>query len=143
VQEVVSAIVEWLGSPQGFSGRRPPPYGWVWVVIVAVWIGGWLAAQELRGRKKLLNSQTTLALIDHELSATALVDMDETLTKHSARLKFDQQAYVLDVKVTSSTTKEKLIHARLATLPEVEAFLSNETIFILSDFKASPSASDA
>jgi len=112
-------------------------------VIVAVWIGGWLAAQELRGRKKLLNSQTTLALIDHELSATALVDMDETLTKHSARLKFDQEAYVLDVKVTSSTTKEKLIHARLATLPEVEAFLSNETIFILSDFKASPSASGA
>src|SRR5690606_27962402 len=132
-----------LSSRHGFSDRRPPPYGWVWVVIVAIWIGGWLAAQELRGRKKLLNSQTTLALIDHELSATALVETDETLTKHSARLKFDQQAYVLDVKISSSTSTARLIHERLATLPDVEAFLSSETIFILSDFKAFPSASGA
>lgn len=50
MDEVVSAIVEWLGSPQGFSERRPPPYGWVWVVIAAVWVGGWLTAQELRDK---------------------------------------------------------------------------------------------
>lgn len=144
MEEVVSVIVEWLGSRQGFSGgRRPPPYGWVWVVIVAIWIGGWLAAQELRSRKIRLNSQTTSALVDHELSATALVETDGTFTKHSARLKFDQQAYVLEIKVTSSTTMEKLIHKRLATLPEVEALLSSETIFNLSDFRASPSASVA
>lgn len=143
MEEVVSVIVEWMGSRHGFSDRRPPPYGWVWVVIVAIWIGGWLTAQELRSRKKRLDSQTTSALVDYELSATALVETDGTLTKHSARLKFDQQAYVLDVKVTVSTTAVKLIHERLATLPEVEAFLSSETIFILSDFKATTPASVA
>src|SRR5690606_3132422 len=125
----------------GFFGRRPPPYGWVWVVMAATWVGGWLAAQELRGRKKLLNSQTARVLIDHELSATALIETDETLTKHSARLKFDQQAYVLNVKITSGTETETLIHKRLTSLPEVEAWLSSETVFILSDFKAPPSAS--
>lgn len=141
MEEAVSSIVEWLGSPQGFSGRRPPPYGWVWVVMAATWIGGWLTAQELRGKRKRLNSQTTRTLIDRELSATALIEAGETLTKHSARLKFDQQAYVLNVKVTSGTETETLIHKRLASLSEVEALLSSETVFILSDFKAPPSAS--
>ncbi|MFL9813801.1 hypothetical protein D7241_11145 [Stutzerimonas sp. VN223-3] len=141
MEEVVSAIVEWLGSRHGYSVRRPPPYGWVWVVIVAIWVGGWLAAQELRGNKKRLNSQTTRTLIDHELSATALIETGKTLTKHSARLKFDQQAYVLDVKITSGTEMERLIHKRLASLSEVEAVLHSETVFILSDFRISPSAS--
>jgi hypothetical protein len=86
-----------------------------------------------------LNSQTTRTLIDRELSATALIEAGETLTKHSARLKFDQQAYVLNVKITYGT--ETLIHKRLASLSEVEALLSSETVFILSDFKAPPSAS--
>lgn len=143
MEEVVSVIVEWLGSQHSFAEKswRSPPYGWEWVVIVATWIGGWLTAQELRARKKRLGSQTTLALIDHELSATALVETEGGLTKHSARLKFDQQAYALVVKITSSTTTEKLIHEKLSTLAEVEAFLVSETIFILSDFKVPPSAS--
>ncbi|WP_301358224.1 hypothetical protein [Stutzerimonas nitrititolerans] len=88
-----------------------------------------------------MNSQTARVLIDHELSATALIETDETLTKHSARLKFDQQAYVLNVKITSGTETETLIHKRLTSLPEVEALLGSETVFILSDFKAPPSAS--
>ncbi|MBA1185545.1 hypothetical protein [Stutzerimonas nitrititolerans] len=141
MQEVVSVIVEWLGSPQGFSGRRPPPYGWVWVVIAVIWVGGWLTAQELRGKKERLNSQTTRTLFDHELSATALIETGKTLTRHSARLQFDQQAYVLNVKITSGTETERLIHKRLASLSEVEAFLSSETVFILSDLKVSPAAS--
>lgn len=141
MEEVVSVIVEWMSSRHGFSGRRPPPYGWVWFVIAAIWIGGWLTAQELRVRKKLLNSQTARALLDHELSATALIETDKTLIKHLARLEFDKQAYVLDVKITSGTEMERLIHKRLVSLSEVEAFLSSETVFILSDFKVSPSAS--
>lgn len=141
MQEVVSVIVEWLGSPQGFSERRPPPYGWVWVVMAVTWVGGWLTARELHGKRQRLNSQTTQTLIDCELSATALIEAGETLTKHSARLKFDQQAYVLNVKITSGTETETLIHKRLASLSEVEAFLSSETVFILSDFKVYPAMS--
>ena len=141
MDEVVSAIVEWLGNPQGFSARRPPPYGWVWVVMAAIWIGGWLTAQELKGKNKRLNSQANQTLIDHELSATALIETGKTLIEHSARLKFDQKAYVLDVKITSGTETERLIHKKLTSLSEVEVFLSSETVFILSDFKVSPSAS--
>jgi len=70
-----------------------------------------------------------------------LIETGKTLTRHSARLQFDQQAYVLNVKITSGTETERLIHKRLASLSEVEAFLSSETVFILSDLKVSPAAS--
>lgn len=131
---ILSAIVDWLGSEHG-SGRRPM-YGWQSVVLVAIWIGGWITARELRAKRKSLNRQLSNKLAEHELSAKALLQTGNTTVTHSAKLKNLQDSYVVEVKITSPAAPDQLIHERLASLSDVEIFLRRETMFVLADFTA-------
>lgn len=134
MDSILSAIVDWVGSKHG-SGLRPT-YGWQYLLVAAVWVGGWITARELQARKKSLNLRLTEILAEHQLSAKALVQEGDTTITHSAKLKFGHDVYILDVKVTSVAAPDRLIHERLASLSDVEAFLRRETIFVLADFKA-------
>lgn len=134
MDSILSAVVDWIGSKHG-SGLRPT-YGWQYVLLVAVWVGGWITARELRDKKKSLNRQLTKQLAEHGLTAKALVQTGDTTITHSAKLEISQDVYVVEVRITSAAAPDQLIHERLPSLSQVEAFLRRETMFVLADFTA-------
>lgn len=133
MHEFITPILDWLSTTHGSEIRGQ--YGWVTVLMVVIVAARHISQNEATLQRKCLKSKIATTLSEKDLSASAIVEKDNHQSKHYAKLLKVNNGYNLEIRTSSPELAEKIISKKISTIEELELYLSENTCFLLSDFK--------
>lgn len=133
MDELIYTVVRWLGETYpGLHGR--PTYRFFGLAMVVIFIGGLISARHYATQRKALKNGTAHILLSHPLVKVSFTEESGQTVKYTATLGGEEGAYIVSVRREcqgSSCDKRSL---PLASIDEVESYLTTHTFFLLSDF---------
>ncbi|MGE8190010.1 hypothetical protein [Pseudomonas sp. NPDC086278] len=133
MDDLITQLGHWFGEVYG-SGRHKTTLA-LQLVGVAMVITGALEARDYAKRSKRLKEDQAKTLENASLSMTLLSDENGTPVKYVATVTGGDARYQLNIMKTTGAAHETTASEHFQSLADVEAYLKQNTQFLLTDFK--------
>jgi hypothetical protein len=133
MHELITPILDWLSTIHGSDARGQ--YGWVIVLMFVVVAARNISQNETSSQRKCLKNRIAAMLSEKQLSASAIIENDNHQSTLYAKLLKANNNYNLEILTSSPELAEQTINITMSTIEELELYLSEQTCFLLSDFK--------